>query len=74
MKIPLILPSFLATERSLLNPFVTSKNKKGDNKHPYLKALKTLKNLEGEPLIRTTKLADDTHPIIQFTIVRFKLV
>ena len=49
---------------------MTRMNKRGDSGHPYLIPREAEKKEEGEPLTSTEKLAEEMHPIIQFTPTR----
>jgi hypothetical protein len=48
-------------------PYRFNRKRYGDNGKPFLSSLEGLKNLELEPLIKTTKEEDVTQPIIHLT-------
>ena len=64
--IPKITPLPCPLVISKLKLSIISIKRRGDRGQPYLIPIDTGKNLEGVPLMRTTKLEDSTQPIIQF--------
>jgi hypothetical protein len=61
---PLRSTFIFASSINLLNALMTIRNTKGDKVQPCISPLEALKNLEGAPLIRTTKDAKWMHPKI----------
>ena len=68
--IPLMRPCSLASVIKRQSPSITSMKSKGERGQPCLIPLEAAKNFEGVPLIRTAKLAEVRHPVIQFTVRR----
>ena len=67
---PNMWPLLSALVINQLSPSMISINRRGDRGQPCLIPLDTWKNFEGVPLISTTKFADSTQPMIQFTKVQ----
>ena len=59
---PLMIPCDLASAIKRLRPSMTSMKSKGERGQPCLMPREALKNLEGVPFTRTTKLPDESRP------------
>ena len=68
--IPLILPFLLASLIRRLILSITRMNNRGDSGQPCLIPRKARKKVVGDPFTRTTKLAEEIHPRIQFIPTR----
>ena len=68
--IPRIKPLDLASQMRRLRPSMTRMKRRGDKGHPCQIPREAVKKVEGVPLIRTAKLTEERHPIIQLTVRR----
>ena len=64
---PLMRPWDLASTIKRLSPSMTSMKSKGERGQPCLMPREALKNFEGVPLTRTTKIVEEIKAIIQLT-------